>query len=204
MTSQRAVEQQVVLPPGGHLGCVIEAGQALRIVDLEGQQVADLISFDRNDPREQLSMYHTRAVARRWQISTPHRLYSNLANELWLIEEDSVGEHYWGGGYCNARINEVRYGRPDAPNCEQNLEAAIGPFGLDRWSFNPDTLFNVFMNVAYEPDGSWEIREPRTKAGDYIVLRALKSQIVGISNCPQLLNRCNAGRLKPLRIDIVG
>jgi uncharacterized protein len=30
----------------------------------------------------------------------------------------------------------------------------------------------VFINVAYEPDGRWENHRPKSKAGDYIDLRA--------------------------------
>ena len=37
---------------------------------------------------------------------------------------------------------------------------------------------------------------------DAIDLRATMDQIVAISNCPQLLNRCNGGRLKPLRVQV--
>jgi len=49
-----------------------------------------------------------------------------------------------------------------------------------------------------------EIREPKSRAGDEIVLRALMPQIVAISNCPQVRNPVNAGRLKPLRVEILG
>jgi uncharacterized protein YcgI (DUF1989 family) len=69
-------------------------------------------------------------------------------------------------------------------------------------SFGSDTVFNVFMNVAYDADGTWEIRTPKGRAGDYIDLRAVTDQLVAISNCPQLLNDVNGGRLKPLRFEL--
>ena len=62
---------------------------------------------------------------------------------------------------------------------------------MDRWSFNVDACFNVFMTVAYDADGKWEIRPPKGKPGDYMTLRALMPQIVAISNCPVLFNACN-------------
>ncbi len=201
MTKREAANHETVLPPGGYFSCVVERGAHIRITEVEDQQVADFMSFNRDDPREQLSMFASRATAGTWKLTAPHKLYSNLSREMWRIEEDTVGDNYCGGGYCNRRINEVRYGRPDAPTCEDNLERALAPYGLDRWSFNPDTCLNIFMTVAYEPDHRWEIREPKGKAGDYMVLRALMPQIVAISNCPQVLNPCNAWRIKPLKVE---
>lgn len=196
--------QQVTLPPGGCFGATVAAGERVRIVDIEGQQVSDFMSFCQEDPREQLSMYSSRAVNRNWKLTAPHQLFSNLVRPMWEIEVDTVGENYCGGGYCNARMNDVRYGAADAPNCEANLERALAPYGLSRWHFNPDTCFNVFMMYAYEANGFLEIREPKSRAGDEIVLRALMPQIVAISNCPQVRNPVNAGRLKPLRVEILG
>jgi uncharacterized protein len=36
-----------------------------------------------------------------------------------------------------------------------------------------------------------------------MILRALMPQIVAISNCPILFNRCNNFRLKPLMLEIL-
>jgi len=204
MRKAPTIKEQVVLPPGGNFSAEMHAGERLRIIEVDGQQVADLISFNRADPREQLSMYCSRAVNRTWKLTAPHKLYSNLAREMWQIEEDSLGENYCGGGYCSRHMNLVRYGEPGASTCEDNLAAAVARFGLDRWSFNPDTCFNVFMTVAYEPNGLWEIRGPQCKAGDAIQLRALMPQMVAVSNCPQVLNPVNAGRLKPLQVEVLG
>ena len=74
---------------------------------------------------------------------------------------------------------------------------------MDRWSFNIDACFNVFMTVAYDADGTWEIRPPKGKPGDYMTMRALMPQIVAISNCPVLFNACNNFRLKPLTLEIL-
>ena len=202
-TAQRAVLRDEILPPGGRLGLVVTTGQRVRLTDIEGGQVPDFFSFEMSDPRERLSMYFSRAVNLTWKLTRGHTLFSTEARPMWAIEDDTLGDNYSGGGYCNRRINLVRYGIPDTPSCEDNVVAALEPWGLDRWSFDPDTVFNIFMNVAYDPDGRWEIRDPKGRPGDYIELRALMDQIVAISNCPQVLNRCNGGRLKPLRFQLL-
>ena len=38
----------------------------------QGEQVADLISFNRDDPREMLSMHSSRAVNLSWKLTKPH------------------------------------------------------------------------------------------------------------------------------------
>jgi len=177
----------------------------LRRADTEGEQVADFISFNRDDVRELLSMHSSRAVNLSWRFTAPDTLYSNRTREMWKIEEDLTRENYCGGGFCSEHLNIARYGKAakGASNCQSNLEAAIRGYGMDRWSFNTDACFNIFMTVAYDADGKWEIRAPKGKPGDHIVMSALMPQIVAISNCPVLFNACNNFRLKPLTLEIL-
>jgi uncharacterized protein YcgI (DUF1989 family) len=202
MTTDAAFTDLQVVPPGGHVAFEVAAGDRVRIVDLEGQQVTDFISFNRHDPKERLSMYTSRAVNGTWKLTAGHILNSTLSREMWRIEADLVGENYAGGGYCNRPINEKRYGIKDTPSCQDNFIAALAPFGLSQDDFDFETCFNVFMTVAYAANGDWQIGEPTSKAGDYIQFLALMDQIVAISNCPQVLNPCNAGRLKPVKIQV--
>jgi uncharacterized protein YcgI (DUF1989 family) len=194
-----------IIAPAGHIAFEIETGQRLRLTQPEGEQVADLVSFNRDDPREQLSMHSSRAVNLSWKFRPPQKLYTNRTREMWQIEEDLTGENYCGGGYCSEHLNVARYGEEGrgAPNCQANLEAGIRRYGLSRDDFTIDACFNVFMTVAYDADGTWEIRPPLGKPGDYMTLRALMPQIVTISNCPILFNACNNYRLKPLVVEIL-
>jgi uncharacterized protein YcgI (DUF1989 family) len=195
----------VTLPPAGNISFEIETGRRLKLTQPEGEQVADLISFNRDDPRELLSMHSSRAVNLSWKLTAPHTLYSNRTRAMWAVEEDLTGENYCGGGYCSEHLNTMRYGDKGkgVPNCQSNLETAIRGYGMDRWNFNVDACFNVFMTVAYDADGKWEIRLPKGKPGDYLVMHALMPQIVAISNCPILFNACNNYRLKPLTLEIL-
>jgi len=195
----------IILPPAGNISFEIERGQRLRLTQPEGEQVADLISFNRDDFSELLSMHSSRAVNLSWKLTAPQLLYSNRTREMWKIEEDLTAENYCGGGYCSEHLNVARYGAAGigAPNCQSNLETAIRGYLMDRSSFNIDACFNVFMTVAYDANGVWEIRPPKGKPGDYMTLRALTAQIVAISNCPMLLNACNNFRLKPLVLEIL-
>ncbi len=204
-TAVLAPGRKVTLPPAGNISFEIETGEALRLAQPEGEQVADLVSFNRDDQRELLSMLASRAVNLCWKLTAPHVLYTNRTRPMWRIEEDMTAENYCGGGYCSEHLNIVRYGEKarGQPNCQANLEAAIRGYGMDRWNFNIDACFNVFMTVAYDADGRWEIRPPKGRPGDHMILRALMPQIVAISNCPILFNACNNFRLKPLTIELM-
>ena len=197
--------EPVTLPPAGNISFEIETGQRLRLVQPEGEQVADLISFNRDDVRELLSMHSSRAVNLNWKLTAPHVLYTNRTREMWKIEEDLTAENYCGGGFCSEHLNVARYGAVGngAANCQSNLETAVRGYGMDRSNFNVDACFNVFMTVAYDADGKWEIRPPKGKPGDYMTLRALMPQVVAISNFPILFNACNNFRLKPLTVEIL-
>jgi uncharacterized protein len=181
--------EPVTLPPAAGISFEIEAGQRLMLTQPEGEQVADLISFNRDDVRELLSMHSSRAVNLNWRLTAPHVLFSNRTRPMWQIEEDLTGENYCGGGYCTEHLNVARYGNTGkgAANCQANLEAAIGGYGMDRWNFNIDACFNVFMTVAYDANGVWEIRPPKGRPGDYMVMRALMPQIVCHLELPDLI-----------------
>lgn len=195
-------ELDKVLDPGEGIAFEVDVGWRVRLYQVEGAQVADLVSFSSVDTNDRLSMYMSRAINHTWKLTTPHVLVSTDGNDLWTIEEDTVGENYSGGGYCNSYVNERRSARGDAPNCEDNLVKELRPHGLGRRSFDADTCFNVFMKVDYPPDGDWVIAEPTAVKGDFIVLRSECPQIVGLSNCPQVLNAANGYRLKPLGLEV--
>src|SRR4029077_19039238 len=155
----------VTRAPAGNISFEIEAGQRLRLAQPEGEQVADFISFNRDDVRELLSMHSSRAVNLSWKFTAPDTLYSNRSREMWKIEEDLTQENYCGGGFCSEHLNIARYGEAGkgGAHCHSNLERAVRGYGMDRSSFNVDACFNIFMTVAYDADGKWEIRAPKGK-----------------------------------------
>src|ERR1700747_985432 len=67
----------VTIAPGGYIGFDIETRERLRLTQPEGEQVADFISFNRDDVRDLLSMHSSRAVNLSWKFTAPDVLYSN-------------------------------------------------------------------------------------------------------------------------------
>ena len=191
------VIREDTIAPAGHFAAEMKKNQVLRIVDVEGQQVADLVCFKLGNVQEKLSVMNTISMNRQVFPRIGYLLFSDEARPLMTIIDDTCGVHDMLAGACSRFTNERRYGVKDSRNCRDNLAEALKPWGI-AWKEVPFNM-NVFMNCPIGPDGSWSIQAPKSKAGDHIDFRAETDVVVAFSNCPQTHNACNAFRLKPLR-----
>lgn len=187
-----------IIPPKEYLGLELRAGQTLRIVDVEGKQVPDLVCFNLHNKRERLSTNNSRLVQKRWLLTTGHALYSDEGSVMLRITDDTVGVHHASAGCCNEAANFLRYGVHGTRNCLDNLTMAATPMGVTTKEI--PGAFCPFMKVIHYPDGRYEIEEPDSRAGDYLDLTAEMDLFVAISNCPQEANPCNGFNPTPLRV----
>src|SRR5260370_7501028 len=141
----------VTVAPGGYSSFEMEAGQRLRLTQPEGEQVADFISFNRDDVRELLSMHSSRAVNLSWRFTAPDSLYSNRSREMWKIEEDLTQENYCGGGFCSEHLNIARYGEAGkgAPKLHADLGAALPGPRLRPPGLHPAASLTHFTTVLH-------------------------------------------------------
>ncbi|MBI4317980.1 MAG: DUF1989 domain-containing protein [Chloroflexi bacterium] len=196
------VVEEILLPARGYLpGREVKKGQVIRIIDVEGQQVADVILWDASDLEDCSSCTNIMLVHKRWQIGKGDSIWSKYCKKLATIVDDTCGVHWFGGGFCNEEVNAVRYGVHGTVNCRDNLIAAMKGYGLTGADIQVDACFCPFMNAPYAPDGSFMIQEPVSKPGDYIDLLAEMDVILAISNCPSERNPCNA--FSPSRLKVV-
>jgi uncharacterized protein len=194
--AMRALQDQTIAP-AGHFATEMRKGQVLRIIDVEGQQVADLVTFNIRNVSEKLSIVNTVNLNKQVFPRVGYVLYSDEANAMMTVIGDTGSVHDVLAGSCSRFTNEHRYGVQDTKNCRDNLAEALKPWGIG-WKDVPFSL-NAFVNCPIGQDGSWSIQVPKSKAGDDIDLRAEMDLIAAFSNCPQIYNACNAFRLKPLK-----
>jgi urea carboxylase-associated protein 1 len=131
-------------------------------------------------------------------ISQGFKLYSDIAEVLMSVVEDTVGHHDTLGGACSNQVNYLRYGIKDTCSCRDNFLAAMAELGLSARDVHQN--INFFMNVPVRPDGSTQIEEGLSVPWDFVELEAAKDVIVVISNCPQLYNPCSGWNPTPIRI----
>ncbi len=188
----------MIIEPRGHYAGEVKKGEVFRIIDIEGQQVADFLCFNLARPDEKLSPHNTLLLNNQIFPCKGYTLFSDEAGKLMTITEDTCGTHDMVAGACSRFTNEYRYGEKDLPNCRDNFAAALEPWGIP-WKLIPYNM-NVFMNCPIQPDGTYTIEEPKSRAGDYVDFTADMDVLVAMSNCPQERNKCNAFRVKPMRV----
>ncbi|HET6231049.1 MAG TPA: urea carboxylase-associated family protein [Longimicrobiaceae bacterium] len=188
------------LEPQTGVGFEVRAGQLVRVTDPAGEQVSDLVSFARADKREWLSSGRTIDYANTIYLTTHHVLYSNRSNPMWTIVDDTVGRHDFLLTPCSPDTFRIIYGSTAPhPSCFANLAANLAPFGIEPDAI-PTTL-NVFMNVEVAASGELAIGPPRSRAGDYLLLRAEMDMVVGVTACSAELS--NNGSFKPIDVEVL-
>ncbi len=177
----------------------IARGQVLRIIDPLGEQVSDVLAFAAADHAEWLSSGRTIDYANTIYLTTGHLLYSNRSNPMFTILEDRVGRHDFLLTPCSRDTFRILYDHDGYhPSCFENLSRGLAPYGIA-----PDALpttFNVFMDVEVQPSGELRIGPPRSRAGDFIDLRAEMDLVVGVTACSA--EKSNNGRFKPIDIEV--
>jgi uncharacterized protein YcgI (DUF1989 family) len=190
-----------VIPPRSGVAFELRRGQRLRVIDPEGEQVADLLAFNREDIGEVLSSGRSLDYAASIFLSTSDALYSNRSRVMLRIVADEVGRHDFLLTPCSAEMFRIIYG-DEAPHrgCFGNLAAALAP-----WGVRPDmipTAFNVFMNVRVDGDsGALRVDAPLSRAGDSTTFAAEMDLVVGLTACAA--GQSNNFRYKPIHYEVL-
>ncbi|MEN9217039.1 MAG: urea carboxylase-associated family protein, partial [Gloeomargarita sp. HHBFW_bins_162] len=179
---------------------VIQTGQILRIVDLEGNQAVDTLIYNASDTTERYSAPDTMVRQGNIFITAGTELMSNAGNVLMTVLNDTCGRHDTLGGACSMESNSVRYGlhKKHLHACVENYLLELSQYGMNKRDLVSN--INFFMNVPVSADGRLEIVDGISEAGKYVDLRAEMPVLVLISNCPQINNPCNAYNPTPIRL----
>ncbi|CAN5370000.1 urea carboxylase-associated family protein [soil metagenome] len=178
----------------------VNAGQSLRIVDLEGNQAVDFLLYAAGDDAERYSAQDTIAAQANIFLRTGATLLSNEGRAMMTITGTSVDYHDTIGGACSCESNSLRYGHHTKAqhSCVDNfLNANLGE---GRGKRDMVSNINFFMNVPVEQDGALGIVDGISAPGLTVDLRAEMDVIVVVSNCPQINNPCNGFNPTPVRM----
>ncbi|MBW8359647.1 MAG: urea carboxylase-associated family protein [Weeksellaceae bacterium] len=189
-----------IIPPRSGTAFLLKKGQRLKVVDLQGEQVSDLVCFNLHDKGEYLSSGRTIDYAETIFLTTGHPFYSNRSKVMFEIVEDTVGRHDFLLTPCSADTFRIIYGHQDPHcGCFGNLCSALQPFGI-----SPDQIpvsFNIFMHVTVDGDtGKVSVLPPKSGTGDYIILEAKMDLIVGLTACSAEMS--NNYSFKPIGFEV--
>ncbi len=193
------MSEKIHIEPQSGTAFKLKKGQVLKIIDVQGEQVADLIAFGADDRAEWLSSGRTIDYANRIFLTTGNILYSNRSRPMFRIGADIVGKHDFLLTPCSPETFEILYdNHVYVSSCFENICRSLEPFGI-----SPDmipTTLNVFMNVNVGSDGELSIDPPTSKAGDFTEFMAEMDLIVCVTACSA--PKSNNGGFKPIDVEI--
>jgi len=188
---------EIEIAPRSGAAFVVEKGQILKVIDVRGVQVSDMLAFNLRDVREVISAGRTFDYEEAVRLTTGNKLWSNRSNVMLEIVEDTVGVHDFLLTPCSEAT--FRHFYPDLPvhrGCFGNLAEVLAPYGVE-----PDAIpvaFNIFMNVPVDAQtGRLSVLPPVSRAGDFIRFRAHMDLVVGLTACSAPAS--NGGSFKPIR-----
>ena len=182
---------------------LLEDGDTLRIVDLEGNQAADTLFYAAEDPSIHYSASNTVRAQGNLYLSVGSELLANDNSRLLSIVADTCGRHDTLGGACSTESNTVRYDleKRCMHACRDSWMLAIAEnpeFGIRKRDITHN--INFFMNVPVTPGGALTFEDGISAPGKYVELTARRDVVVLISNCPQLNNPCNGYNPTPIEL----
>ena len=198
--------RQVVNAGDYYLG-VVKAGQTFRILDIEGNQAADIIFYNADDTDERYSVTDTIREQGNIYLSTGSELRTNQNRVMLEIVADTCGRHDTLGGACATESNTVRYDleKRTMHACRDSWMLAISEhpeYGLTKRDITHNV--NFFMNVPVTNEGGLTFEDGISAPGKYVELEAKMNVLLLISNCPQLNNPCNGYNPTPVELLVWG
>lgn len=192
-----------VVAAGDYWIDVIGMGETFRILDLEGNQAADTLFYNADDPAEHYSAGDTIREQGNLYLTAGTVLLSDQCRPMLTITADTVGRHDTLGGACSTESNTVRYAldKKTMHACRDSFLLAVAEndrYGLDKRDIAHN--INFFMNVPVTPDGRLAFADGLSAPGKYVEMVAEMNVIALISNCPQLNNPCNAYNPTPIEV----
>jgi uncharacterized protein len=189
------------IPARSGMAVELKKGQSIKIINTHGKQVVDTWAFAASDPKQHMSMSHSRAATLHLSPLINDTIVTNLRNPiLTLVDDTTPGVH----DTLIAACDKARYeglgvvGHHD--NCSDNLHNALSRIGRAMLVNTPDPL-NLFMNIPVSETGGLAFETPTSSRGQFVKFRAEMDCVVAMSACPQDLVKVND--MKPVEAHFV-
>jgi len=170
------------IPPQSGGWVRVQRGELVEIVDVDGQQVADVFAVSDEDRGEWLSTSWTRAITARLFPEPGQFFYSNRGRRMLLFVEDrSPGPHDMLHRSCDPLLYELLGAEGPHPSCADNFRRTAEGVGWTP-SDVPDPV-NFFQNTPVGPKGVIDVGTALSRAGDSIILRAEQDLVLVATAC---------------------
>lgn len=213
---EKKLIHEEVIQPGSAWGGNVKKGQYLRVIDLMGQQVGDLVLFNAENTKECNCHGITRSRQFLGKPGTPYKfvdkvtigntIYSTAYQPMAIMTADTPvkkGVHDMYLHMCNKKLYE-HLGHPNRDGCWEAECRALSTYGILPEQI-PDPL-NLFMNLEHDvKNGTFIIHSPISRPGDYVEFQMEMDCTVGLACCPQDVGApVNGDKPTPLKIQVYG
>lgn len=189
-----------VIPIQSGAAFKINKGQYLKVIDIKGSQVSDMVFFNAHDTKEKFSSNKTMDFEESILLTKGNFLWSNFGRKMMFIEEDTNGRNDILLAPCSQETFDIMYDNAgnDHPSCQNNLNINLAAFTI--LPHEVPSAFNLFMNVQFDEEGKLSVHKPLSKAGDFVILKALEDLIIGLTACSA--PDSNGGSFKEIGFEI--
>lgn len=166
---------------------VVEAGQFIQVIDIEGRECSDFQAFDARALDGSIEQCLDATMTRSLMgASYPgpglySKFYDITMNPLVEVVRDTVGRHDTFNLACSSKYYDD-LGYPGHVNCTDNFNSELDPYGIAPragWE-----AINFFYNTNIDDANQIYLDEPWSRPGDYVLLRALTDLVCVSSACP--------------------
>jgi uncharacterized protein YcgI (DUF1989 family) len=189
--------KDIHIPAREGRGLALTQGARFQVVDLAGQQCADLFAFTSTHINDYHSAEHTRFQNDRLFPRPGEFFVTNKRRPMLFFEaDDSPGKHDMLVAACDPTRYEGLGVTGWHASCQENLVLAMKALGQP--SIEIPQPINLFTNIPVDTDGSLSWEPALTKPGDSVTFRVEIDAYVVVSACPQDVKAINARTPGPL------
>jgi uncharacterized protein YcgI (DUF1989 family) len=202
MHTAQAATQTIHIPAREARAAKVPKGKRFQVVDLEGQQCADLFAFCVADLKEYHSAEHTRVYNDRLFPKPGEYFVTNKRRPILYFEADETpGKHDMLVAACDPFRYQGLGVEGWHASCQENLEKAMEALGQSDIEI-PQPI-NLFTNIPVRADGVLCLEPALTKPGDSVTLRSEMDAYIVVSSCPQDITAINARHPGPLELRLL-
>jgi uncharacterized protein YcgI (DUF1989 family) len=172
------------IPARSGVAAHVKSGQTIKVINTHGDQVVDTWAFSTSNPKEFMSMEHTRPHILKITPKVGDVMLTNRrCPMLTVLEDTSGGIHDTVIAACDQYRYKFLGVEEYHDNCTDNLIAGMGALGMEVPEV-PSPL-NLFMNIPVKEDRTLSFEAPVSTPGSYILFRAEMDLVIAFSACPQ-------------------
>ena len=183
----------------------VREGEYIQVIDVRGRQCSDFLAFHKQKLESGLERGMDGVTTRTLmgaaypQPGLFGKFFDVDMDPLVQVVRDTVGRHDTFGLACTPRYYEDM-GYPGHISCTENFNGQVQPYGIaERAGWE---AVNFFFNTRVDDDNVICSDEPWSRAGDYVLMRAMTDLVCASSACPDDIDPANGWDITDIHVRV--